>query len=588
MALHRRTGSLASNNIRLTENQVHQNKYDRINESTAKRPEEAYKRAFYESFEPVSLINAVATYLCYFILTLFGYIRDFMRRNNFEQVHGANESPELLDFVPLYQDFDSFYTRNVYRRIRDNFNVPLCSGAGSVIRIMERYSTDDNWTFTYTGKSIEAINFGSYNYLGFSETEGYCHDQVNESLEEYGVGICSVRQELGNYDLHNKLEKLTAEFLGVESAITFGMGFATNSLNIPALVGQNCLVLSDQMNHASLVLGIRLSGATVRVFQHNNMKDLEKKLRQAVIKGQPKHFRPWKKILIVVEGIYSMEGSIVRLPELIALKKKYKAYVYLDEAHSIGAIGPHGRGVVDYFGLDPKDVDVMMGTFTKSFGASGGYIGGTKKLVDHLRTCSHSTTYATSMPPPVVQQIISSMSCIMGRNCHSELNRITKLAENTRYFRRRMNELGFVIYGNKDSPVIPLLVYMPGKLAVIARECRARGLAVVVVGFPATPLIEARCRICLSSSHTKEQLDKALSILSDIGDQISLKYSRLPLEERISPYLTPDTEEQPTNGVKTHMNGNHHVGNGHVKNGNHSTVINGTKQQITNGKIKHH
>ncbi|XP_033102504.1 serine palmitoyltransferase 2-like [Anneissia japonica] len=567
MALHKRTGSLASN-IKCTESPMSHNHCERINESTIKKPEDVYKKDFYESFEPVSLINAVATYLCYFILTLFGYLRDFMRRNCIENIHGAQESPELRDFVPLYQDFDSFFTRNVYRRIRDNFNVPLCSSAGAEIRIMHRYSTDDNWTFTYTDKSTSAINFGSYNYLGFSETEGYCNDRVRETLQDYGVGICSVRQELGNYDKHNQLEELTAEFLGVESAITFGMGFATNALNIPALVGKHCLVLSDQMNHASLVLGIRLSGATVRVFQHNNMKDLEKKLRQAVVKGQPKHFRPWKKILIVVEGIYSMEGSIVRLPELLALKKKYKAYVYLDEAHSIGAIGPHGRGVVDYFGLDPKDVDIMMGTFTKSFGASGGYIAGTKKLIDHLRTCSHSTTYATSMPPPVVQQVISSMSCIMGK---SGMIRIKKLAENTLYFRRRLNELGFIVYGNKDSPVIPFMVYMPGKLAALARECRARGIAVVVVGFPATPIIEARCRICLSSSHTREQLDKALEVLSDVGDQICLKYSRLPLEDRIRPYLPPAPEEHKINGDTTKMNGNHHLANGTI-----------------NGRMKHH
>ncbi|EDL02946.1 serine palmitoyltransferase, long chain base subunit 2, isoform CRA_b, partial [Mus musculus] len=153
---------------------------------------------------------------------------------------------------------------------------------------------------------------------------------------------------------------------------------------------QGCLILSDELNHASLVLGARLSGATIRIFKHNNMQSLEKLLKDAIVYGQPRTRRPWKKILILVEGIYSMEGSIVRLPEVIALKKKYKAYLYLDEAHSIGALGPSGRGVVDYFGLDPEDVDVMMGTFTKSFGASGGYIGGKKELIDYLRTHSHS------------------------------------------------------------------------------------------------------------------------------------------------------------------------------------------------------
>ncbi|KAL8169110.1 UNVERIFIED_CONTAM: Serine palmitoyltransferase 2 [Gekko kuhli] len=177
-----------------------------------------------------------------------------------------------------------------------------------------------------------------------------------------------------------------------------------------------CLILSDELNHASLVLGARLSGATIRIFKHNNMQSLEKLLKDAIVYGQPRTHRPWKKILIVVEGIYSMEGSIVRLPEVIALKKKYKSYLYMDEAHSIGAVGPSGRGVVEYFGLNPQDVDIMMGTFTKSFGASGGYIGGKKELIDYLRVHSHSAVYATSLSPPVVEQSITTIKCIMGED----------------------------------------------------------------------------------------------------------------------------------------------------------------------------
>ncbi|CAF5091236.1 unnamed protein product, partial [Rotaria magnacalcarata] len=177
---------------------------------------------------------------------------------------------------------------------------------------------------------------------------------------------------------HVELEKLLADFLHVESSIAFGMGFATNSLNLPVLASKGDLILSDEMNHASLILGIRLSGASYRTYAHNDMKNLEEKLREAIVHGQPRTNRPWKKIILVVEGIYSMEGSICRLPEIIELKKKYKAYLYMDEAHSIGAIGKNGRGIVDYFGADVKDVDILMGTFTKSFGSAGGYIAGSK------------------------------------------------------------------------------------------------------------------------------------------------------------------------------------------------------------------
>ncbi|XP_049895967.1 serine palmitoyltransferase 2-like, partial [Epinephelus moara] len=223
-----------------------------------------------------------------------------------------------------------------------------------------------------------------------------------------------------NLSIHEELEQLVANFLGVESSMTFGMGFATNSMNIPALVGKGCLILSDELNHTSLILGARLSGATIRVFKHNNMHSLEKMLREAVCSGQPRTHRPWKKILIMVEGIYSMEGSVVRLPEIIALKNKYKAYLYLDEAHSIGAVGPSGRGVTELFNVNPTDVDVMMGTFTKSFGAAGGYIAGKKELVDYLRSHSHSAVYASAMSPPVTEQIIRAMKCIMGKDGSTE------------------------------------------------------------------------------------------------------------------------------------------------------------------------
>ncbi|KFQ10729.1 Serine palmitoyltransferase 2, partial [Leptosomus discolor] len=324
----------------------------------------------------------------------------------------------------------------------------------------------------------------------------------------------------GNLDKHEELEKLVARFLGVESAMAYGMGSELegviclavkhNLFNIflfPLLI-QGCLILSDELNHASLVLGARLSGATIRIFKHNNMQSLEKLLKDAIVHGQPRTRRPWKKILILVEGIYSMEGSIVRLPEVIALKKKYKSYLYLDEAHSIGALGPSGRGVVEYFGLSPEDVDVMMGTFTKSFGAAGGYIGGKKELIDYLRTSSHSAVYATSLSPPVVEQIITSMKCIMGEDGTTVGKaRVQQLAENTRYFRRRLKEMGFIIYGNEDSPVVPLMLYMPAKIGAFGREMLKRNIGVVVVGFPATPIIESRARFCLSAAHTKEMLD---------------------------------------------------------------------------------
>jgi serine palmitoyltransferase len=160
-----------------------------------------------------------------------------------------------------------------------------------------------------------------------------------------------------------------------------------------------------------------------------------------------------------------MEVSIVNLPKIIELKKKYKAYLYLDEAHSIGALGKHGRGVTDYWNCNPKDVDVLMGTFTKSFGSAGGYIAGTKKLINHIRNTSHANCYASSMSPPIAQQIITSLRIIMGKENNNEgTKRIEQLAWNCHYFRERLVSMGFIVYGNNDSPVVPLMLYMPAKI----------------------------------------------------------------------------------------------------------------------------
>lgn len=498
-----------------------------------------------DSFEQAPMHVAVLTYIGFGIVTLFGYFRDFLRAVGLEQCHVAQERDKQKDFVPLYQDFENFYTRNLYMRVRDNWNRPICSVPGPVFDLMERVSDDYNWTFRLTGRTIKnVINMGSYNYLGFAENTADFLHTVEDKIHEYGVGVCSTRQELGNLSIHEELEQLVAEFLGVDSALTFGMGFATNSMNIPALVSKGCLILSDELNHTSLVLGARLSGATIRVFKHNNMFSLEKLLREAVSSGQPRTHRPWRKILIMVEGIYSMEGSLVRLPEIIALKKKYKAYLYLDEAHSIGAVGPSGRGVVEHFGVNPRDVDVLMGTFTKSFGAAGGYIAGSKELVDYLRTYSHSAVYASAMSPPIVEQIIRAMKCIMGADGTQEgRRRVRQLVENTRYFRSKLQEMGFIIYGNRDSPVIPLLLYLPGKVVAFSRTMLEKNIGVVVVGFPATPITEARARFCVSAAHTRPMLDRVLQALDDTGDLLRVKFScQRPLPRPMADHNDADYE----------------------------------------------
>ncbi|KAK9885696.1 hypothetical protein WA026_012461 [Henosepilachna vigintioctopunctata] len=439
--------------------------------------------------------------------------------------------PTLLD------KFAAFYSRYVYRRIRDCWNYPICSVPGKDVVLKERYTPDNGWTFKYTGKEVKCINLASYNYLGFAESTGPCAEFAIESIYKYGVSNGATRIQYGTCEMHKELESLLTEFLGVEDAITFGMGYATNSLNIPTLIGPGCLVISDEKNHASIIVGIRVTGAVIKVFKHNNVKHLEELLQENIISGQPNQpdgqYKPWRKIFIIVEGVYSMEGSVVRLPEIIALKKKYKAYLYLDEAHCIGAMGRHGKGVIDYFDCDPKDVDIQMGTFTKSFGSAGGYIAGSKDLISYLREHSYASCHAWAMPPPVAAQIIAVLKILMGRDGTEEgRKRIDALARNTRYFRRRLRQIGVIIHGNDDSPVVPILVYLYSKIVITVRTLIENKIVTVGVGYPATPLYEGRIRICLSAAHTKEQLDYALEVIEKVADEAGLKHSRRPRDPR--------------------------------------------------------
>ncbi|XP_011056615.1 PREDICTED: LOW QUALITY PROTEIN: serine palmitoyltransferase 2 [Acromyrmex echinatior] len=458
-----------------------------------------------ESFEKVSFITAALTHLGFYILMFLGFINQLF----FVPKIATEKNRE--GYAPLYDNFEKFYLKYVYRRVRDCWNRPICSVPGAKVTLKDRVTHDYGWTFQFTGTETPCINLGSYNYLGFAEASGKCADESIKTLRKFGCASCSTRLELGNMPIHDELEKLTAKFLGVEDAIVFGMGFATNSLNLPSLVSKGCLVLSDEKNHASLILGLRLSDAVIQIFKHNNVKHLEECLKKAIVFGQPKTGKPWKKIVIIVEGVYSMEGSIVHLPEMLELKKKYKAYLYVDEAHSTGAIGKHGRGVCDYYGIDPREVDIA----------------GTKALINHIRIYGHAHTYAVSMSPPVTQQIITSMQIITGEDdTNAGEKRIKQLARNTRYFRRRLNQIGVIIYGNEDSPVVPMLVYLFSKIGTVIRTLTSRNIATVGVGFPATPLMEGRIRFCLSAAHTKEQLDYVLSHIEEIADILGLRYSR--------------------------------------------------------------
>ncbi|KAF8507976.1 serine palmitoyltransferase 2 [Hysterangium stoloniferum] len=511
----------------------------------------------------------LTTYMSYLIMILFGHMRDFLGKRFHPDAY--RHLMPSGGYAALNSDFDSFYSRRLKARMDDCFSRPITGVPGRTITLLDRSSTNNNTTLSFTGTKSRALNISSYNYLGFAQAQGPCADVVEEGIRRYGVTTCGARLEGGTTDLHLQAEALVAKFVGAEDAIISSMGFATNSTTLPALVGKGCLVISDELNHASIRFGVRLSGANVRTFKHNDMESLETLLREVISQGQPRTHRPWKKILIVVEGLYSMEGTLVNLPAIMQLKSRYKFYLYIDEAHSIGALGPHGRGVADYFGIDPASVDILMGTFTKSFGASGGYIAGSRDIISRLRTRSHAGCYTESISPPVLTQIIASMSCIMGvsstpqqngnassislpaqdsyiypgpaptaslpiwvtlppqlRNGSEGRTRLRRLAFNSRYLSRGLNKLGFITYGHADSPIVPLLLFHPGKMTLFSRLMVARRIpiVVVVVGYPATPLVSGRVRFCLSASHTKQDCDEVLRACDEIGDLLDLKHGQ--------------------------------------------------------------
>ncbi|KAI0239541.1 serine palmitoyltransferase component [Massospora cicadina] len=475
-----------------------------------------------EELPDVPIFVLITTYLSFVLLVLIGHVRDFFGK--IFKSHEYVPYQHSNGYAPIVDGFDSMFHRRLYLRIRDCFSRPITGVAGRTVRVLDRTSDDFNKTYSYSGNVTECLNLASYNYLGFSQAHGDCLERVVGAIEAHGVTTSSSRNEVGYSALHQEAERLVAQFVGKPDAMIQSQGFSTNSTTLPILMGKGSLIISDELNHSSIVFGARLSGANVRAFKHNSIEDLERTLRASIAQGQPRTHRPWKKILVVLEGLYSMEGTIPVLNEVVELKKKYKFYIYLDEAHSIGALGPRGRGTCDYLGVDPSDVDVMMGTFTKSFGAAGGYIAGTKELIDRIRITNHNAIYGENMSVPVLMQTIASMRVIMGLDGDDEGQRkLEQLAFNARYFHTELKSMGFTVTGSPDSPVVPLMLFHPAKIAAFSRECLKRKLAVVVVTYPATPLITGRVRFCLSSSHTKEDLDCALGIVSEVGDKLLLK-----------------------------------------------------------------
>jgi serine palmitoyltransferase len=459
--------------------------------------------------EDVSWFVVLTTYMAYGLLIFFGHIRDFFgkltgisryfRRSSTPKVRSQLRAARLTDpahapprtplpqgYAPLLQDWESFFTRRMYHRIQDCWNRPIAGPPFSArMRVLDREFVPSRGPPRVVGADQfrECINLGSYNYLGFADDwNTTCRAAVVDAAARFPVSLCASGAEGGYSRLHRDLEARVADYVGKPSAIIFNMGWATNALGLPAIIGgKGTLIISDSLNHNSIVSGARLTGSVVRVFRHNDLDGLRALVRSAISEGQDRTHRPWKKILIAVEGIYSMEGEFCDLKGVVKIAKEHRCYVYLDEAHSIGATGRTGRGVCEHAGVDPRDVDLLMGTFTKSFGAMGGYIAGSRELISWIRRRSAGFLLDNVMSPVVVTQVLQSLRIMRGDDgTKTGERKLAQLRSNSNYLRSKLREMGLDILGDEESPVIPMLIYHPNKVSAFSRECLKRGVRTCV------------------------------------------------------------------------------------------------------------
>ena len=431
------------------------------------------------------------------------------------------------NYVNVWSESDKdFYIRRIYSTTYDCFSRPIIGAPGAHITIALRKEVPIENVYhlvVIPGKTKKAINFGSYNYLGFGGYHEIITPQIIKTLKSKSMAISAFASEVGVSKEQTILEKELAQFLHKEDCIVIPMGFATNSTLIPILAGKNDIIFSDILNHCSMISGMRASKAKIIKFKHNDMIDLRNQLEE--LKSDKEKSKQIRKIIVIVEGLYSMEGEFCKLKELIALKKAYGFYLYVDEAHSIGALGATGRGITEHLGCDFNDIDILMGTFSKSFAAAGGYICSDKKTIALLKSNCYANVYGSPMSPVEAQQILSCLRIIQSEEGE---RRIAQLRKNSITFRKRLLENGCHVLGDYDSPVIPVMVYHPVKLKDVSRACLKRGLAIVIVGFPACSITACRIRYCMSSAHSDDDIEKAITATLEALTESSCIFGNTP------------------------------------------------------------
>lgn len=350
------------------------------------------------------------------------------------------------------------------------------------------------------------INLSSNNYLGFAN-----HPRVKkaaiDAIQKYGVGAGSVRTIIGNQDILEELETLLANFKEEEAVTCFQSGFNCNIGVIPALVENDDLIISDELNHASIIDGIRLSKASKAVYKHSNMQDLETILKDNIGK--------YKKMLIITDGVFSMDGDIAKLPEIVALAKKYNAFTYVDDAHGSGVLGRSGRGTIDYYNLHGQ-VDFVVGTLSKAVGVIGGYVASKKIVKEWLLHRARPLLFSTSLMPGSVGAIMEAITMLMESEEYTK-----KLWDNSDYLKAGLCKLGFCI-GHSQTPITPVMIGDEAKTMRFSKALLEEGVFVSAIVYPTVPKGMGRLRVMVSSNHQKEDLDYAISSFAKVGKALGI------------------------------------------------------------------
>lgn len=353
----------------------------------------------------------------------------------------------------------------------------------------------------------ELINLSSNNYLGLA-TDERLKKVAKEAIDKYGVGAGAVRTINGTLDLHIELEETIAEFKGTEAAISFQSGFNCNMAAISAVMNKNDAILSDALNHASIIDGCRLSKAKIIPFEHSNMKQLHAKAKEATESGQ------YNKIMVITDGVFSMDGDIAKLPEIVEIAEEFDLITYVDDAHGSGVLGK-GAGTVKHFGLEKK-IDFQMGTLSKAIGVIGGYVAGKQNLIDWLKVSSRPFLFSTAVSPADAAASKAAIELLMES---TELNE--KLWENSEYLREGLRDLGFDI-GHSETPIIPCMVGDEKKTQEFSKKLYDAGVYAKSIVFPTVPRGTGRVRNMPSAAHTKEMLDDAIAIYKKLGKELGL------------------------------------------------------------------